>query len=323
MSDSVIKIGLPPFNPANFSSGSLVGMSNLKHVNMKCNLTGLFIFQIVLRTDNHIFAINYLASPLSLNLLRNQLKVAKDNLAELKEVIGTLESEKSTPTSTTRILQQNDLKLSQEEVYNFTAVGTTTEAVTPSEAVTQTSISVVRPAKKTNHNGKKNQSQKNNQKGSGNRKDKKKEQEHGPQNILLESSNSRPGTSFNRQSEQQDSENRVVILGDSTVKGLQWWKMSQNHTKVQMRCFPGATVSNMKSYAIPTVRTDPSEIILHVGMNDLCHRSPREVAEDIISLCEDISQNTTAGVTISGLTHKTDEPRMGDKLTKTGLSSHL
>ena len=203
------------------------------------------------------------------NLLRNQLKVAKDNLAELKEVIGTLESEKSTLISTIRILQRNDLKLSQEEAYNFT--------VTPSEAVTQTSISVVRPAKKTNQNGKKNQSQKKNQKGSGNRKDKKKEQEHGPQNTLLESRNSRPGTiSFNRQSEQQDSENRVVILGDSTVKGLQWWKMSKNNTKVQMRCFPGATVSDMESYAIPTVRTDPSEIILHVGTNDLRNRSPRE-----------------------------------------------
>ena len=128
------------------------------------------------------------------NLLRNQLKVAKDNLAELKEVIGTLESEKSTLISTITILQGNDLKLIQEEAYNCTAVGTTTEAVTPSEAVTQTSISVVRPAKTTNQNGKKNQSQMKNQKGNGNRKDKKKEQEHGPQNTLLESRNSRPGT---------------------------------------------------------------------------------------------------------------------------------
>ena len=84
-----------------------------------------------------------------------------------------------------------------------------------------------------------------------------------------------------------------------------------------MRCFPGATVSDMESYAIPTVRTDPSEIILHVGTNDLRNRSPREVAEDIINLCEDISQNTTASVTISGLTHRTDEPSMGDKVTET------
>ena len=87
-------------------------------------------------------------------------------------MIGTLESKKSTLISTIRILQRNDLKFSQEEAYNFT--------VTPSEAVTQTSISVVRPAKKTNQNGKKNQSQKKNQKGSGNRKDKKKVRKHGP-----------------------------------------------------------------------------------------------------------------------------------------------
>ena len=87
--------------------------------------------------------------------------------------------------------------------------------------------------------------------------------------------------------------------------------MSKNNTKVQMRCFPGATVSDMESYAIP------SEIILHVGTNDPRNRSPREVAEDIINLCEDISQNTTASVTISGLTHRTDEPSMGDKVTET------
>ncbi|CAH3193083.1 unnamed protein product, partial [Porites evermanni] len=67
----------------------------------------------------------------------------------------------------------------------------------------------------------------------------------------------------------------------------------------------------------PTVRTDPSEITLHVGTNDLRNRSPREVAEDIINLCEDISQNTTASVTISGLPHRTDEPSMGDKVTET------
>jgi len=46
------------------------------------------------------------------------------------------------------------LKLNQEEAYNLSAVDTTTEAVTPSEAVTQPSVSVVRPAKKTNQNGK-------------------------------------------------------------------------------------------------------------------------------------------------------------------------
>ena len=57
------------------------------------------------------------------NLLRNQLKVAKDNLAELKEVIGTLESEKSTLISTIRILRRNDLKLSQEEAYNLRPLG--------------------------------------------------------------------------------------------------------------------------------------------------------------------------------------------------------
>lgn len=60
----------------------------------------------------------------------------------------------------------------------MSAVETTTEAVMPSEAVTQPSVFVVRPAKKTNQNGKKIQ------KGSGNRKGKKKEEEHSSCGIL-------------------------------------------------------------------------------------------------------------------------------------------
>ena len=68
------------------------------------------------------------------NLLRYQLKVAKDNLAELKEVIGTLESEEPTLISTIRILQRNDLKLSQEEAYNFTAVDKSCHAIRSSHA---------------------------------------------------------------------------------------------------------------------------------------------------------------------------------------------
>lgn len=89
------------------------------------------------------------------NLLLNQLKVVNDNLSELKEVIRTLESEKSTLISTIRILQRNNLKLCREEICDFTTAGpSTTKAVTPSEAVKQKNFSVVSPAKKINQNGK-------------------------------------------------------------------------------------------------------------------------------------------------------------------------
>ena len=42
----------------------------------------------------------------------------------------------------------------------------------------------------------------------------------------------------------------------------------------------------------------------------------RSYKSDIINLCEDTSENTTARVAISGLTHRTDKPSMGDKVTE-------
>lgn len=95
----------------------------------------------------------------------------------------------------------------------------------------------------------------------------------------------------------EQEEKRVVILGDSVVKGLQWWKMSRNNTRVQLKCFPGATVSDLESYAIPTLCSDPNDITDQTDTNDLRHRSSQDVGQDIMNLCDDLSQNTTARIT--------------------------
>ena len=76
------------------------------------------------------------------------------------------------------------------------------------------------------------------------------------------------------------------------LKDIQWWKMSRGNTKVFLKEFRGATTEDLESYVQPTLRKDPDEIIIHVGTNDLHNKTARQVAEGIVNVCDDISQNS-------------------------------
>ena len=123
-------------------------------------------------------------------------------------------------------------------------------------------------------------------------------------------------TTSSSESTENEEARSVVILRDSIIKGLQWWKMSRKNTKVYMKCFPGSTVEDMESYMLPSLRSDPDEVILHIGTNDLPNNSPRRVAEIIANLLENIAQNSTACITISGNVQRKDDPTMKSKVTE-------
>ena len=74
------------------------------------------------------------------------------------------------------------------------------------------------------------------------------------------------------------------------TKGLQGWKLSKARTSVSVKSFSGATLEDMESYAIPTMRADPDKVVIHIGTNDLQTRmQPREIAEGIVNLADNIS----------------------------------
>lgn len=134
-------------------------------------------------------------------------------------------------------------------------------------------------------------------------------------------------SSLSNENKVEDSDNnevpnqrkRVVILGDSTVKGLKWWKMSSNKNgpRVNVHSFPGCTIEDMESYVLPTIRKDPDEIILHVGTNDLKSQpNPQRLAEQVINLADNITQNCKSKVTISGLLPRTDDKNLSVKVPK-------
>ena len=122
------------------------------------------------------------------------------------------------------------------------------------------------------------------------------------------------------QTGQANPKKRVVILGDSVVKGIHGWKLSKarNAPSVSVKSFHEATIEDMESYAIPTVRAQPDEIILHVGTNDLLqHSTSQHVAESIVNLADNIDQNSGGSrIAISSLVKRLDKPHLNNKLSE-------
>ena len=120
-----------------------------------------------------------------------------------------------------------------------------------------------------------------------------------------------------REPETHTPTDTTVIIGDSIIKGLRRDLLSRAvKRRVTVQSFPGATVGDMKHYLQPSLQLKPSEIVLHVGTNGLKDHSSRVVAEQIVDLGNLISSSSPdTKVTISALTQRYDEERLGKKVT--------
>ena len=67
------------------------------------------------------------------------------------------------------------------------------------------------------------------------------------------------------------NEKRVVLLGDSIIKNINGYELSNQveKGKIYVESYSGSKIRCMEDHAKPTSRTDPDHIILHVGTNDL------------------------------------------------------
>ena len=74
--------------------------------------------------------------------------------------------------------------------------------------------------------------------------------------------------------------------------------------RVKVHSFSGAT-TEMKHFIKPLVQRKPSEIILHVGTNDVDIHSTEEVADNIIKLTDDIKKEGIR-CTVSSLVVRAD-----------------
>ena len=117
----------------------------------------------------------------------------------------------------------------------------------------------------------------------------------------------------------------VTILGDSIVKDVRGWDLSNEKKKVIVKSFSGATTNCMRSHVIPTKEQNPDVIILHCGTNDLRKNDTLEsIATNILEVAASLS-NDTNRVIVSGLTRRNDQ--CGEKvdplndLLKSGANS--
>jgi lysophospholipase L1-like esterase len=75
------------------------------------------------------------------------------------------------------------------------------------------------------------------------------------------------------------------------VKGLDQFKLSRaTKQNIGDRCFPGATVQDMKDHIRPILRRNPDTIVLHIGTNDVKGNKASKVLDDIDSLCQEIKK---------------------------------
>ena len=92
------------------------------------------------------------------------------------------------------------------------------------------------------------------------------------------------------------NKDNIVILGDSTMKQVDGWKLSRllksKNKRVKVMHFSGATTACMESYIKPTLQRNTDKVILHIGINDLrLKKEPLEIASGIIDLAKTCREN--------------------------------
>ena len=61
----------------------------------------------------------------------------------------------------------------------------------------------------------------------------------------------------------------TVLIGDSIIKDIKGWEITDRKNKTVVRDFLGAKTNDMKSCVVPTIKQNPETVVLHCGTNDL------------------------------------------------------
>ena len=238
-----------------------------------------------------------------------------NSLCKLREDNTRLSQEVTTMSETIRVLEDTVKRLEEEKSTLIKTLGIVQQQPKPKHDTNPTQPAVMKRPQQTQ------QSQLNDHPTPPVKTKEKKNNNKKTNSNSTTVESSTPETDALQRSPHHANRNKevgkiVCIVGDSIIKGLKWWKLSNGETKVQSRCFRGATVEDMEAYVLPTMRSDPDEIIVHVGTNDLQNKSGRQVAESVVDLAENISQNSKSKVTISSIIHRSDKPELSNKVNE-------
>ena len=74
----------------------------------------------------------------------------------------------------------------------------------------------------------------------------------------------------------------TVIVGDSIMKYVKGWELSNRTQRVTVKSFPGANLEDMDDFINPILRKKPDQLVLHIGTNDLRRAESQVVAHGVI-----------------------------------------
>jgi lysophospholipase L1-like esterase len=114
-------------------------------------------------------------------------------------------------------------------------------------------------------------------------------------------SNVNKNTTSSPKSSQSPSKKVTVVAGDSILKHVEGWRLSNASNHVVVKSFSGATTSDMEDFLRPVLRKEPNKIILHIGTNDINYQTAQTIAEGVLNLGIQITQDSpTTDIVISG-----------------------
>ena len=128
----------------------------------------------------------------------------------------------------------------------------------------------------------------------------------------------KPADTLLRTEQQQNTKASVVVAGDSIIKYLKGWELSNGEQNVSIKSFSGATVDDMSDFLRPTIRKKPNKLIIHAGTNDVRHSSPKVIAEKVTKLAENFrKESSQTEIIISSLVTRGDSQELAIKVRET------
>ena len=85
----------------------------------------------------------------------------------------------------------------------------------------------------------------------------------------------------------------TAIVGDSMVKDIYGWELSDNYEKVAVKQFSRSTTEDMMTYTKPPLKCNHDRFIIHIGTNDLRSDQDRET---IVRNVVDVANNSKTDI---------------------------
>ena len=96
----------------------------------------------------------------------------------------------------------------------------------------------------------------------------------------------------NKRNKKDQNKNVAAIVGDSIIKDVYGWKLSDKEKKMVVKHFSESTTEEMKTYIQPPLKRDPDRVIIHVGTNDLrSSQDPVTIAKNMIDTAKTSTTN--------------------------------